>query len=1029
MSSTYPKIAGMTIHQLVETQISRSPDAIAVSFQGQNLSYQELNDRANKVSSYLQSLGVKPNSLVGLCVERSFDLIIGVLGILKAGSAYVPLDSSYPTERLRYMVDNAQLSAILTQSHLTKRLPESDAQLVCLDSDWDTIAQHPIQITEQTESDSLAYVIYTSGSTGNPKGVAMPHGPLVNLIKWQQKQFRNIAATTLQFTPISFDVSFQEIFSTLCFGGRIVLIEDTVRRNAESLLGYISDQKIERLYLPFIALQHLAEVAVTQSKLPIALTEVITAGEQLKITRSIAKWFTTMEQCTLCNQYGPSESHVVTSLTLTGNPKDWPHLPPIGQPIDNADIFILDPELRRKEDPIKLVEEGQVGELAIGGIPLAQGYLNQPNLTESRFILNPFKGKTSEKLYRTGDLVRKLPDGNFQFIERIDDQVKIRGVRIELGEIEAILSQDQGVKDVAVIAREDQTGAKRLHAYIVTSSDYSSADAETLEMQLRESMKQQVPSCMIPTTFTFLEEIPLTPSGKADRRSLPTPVNHRPALSTDYISPKTDIEKTLAHIWSKTLETSPIGIEDNFFDLGGNSLQAIQLVHQVRETFQIELPIVSLFDSPTVNQFAQSVKTAIELGEASTSDTISVPDLIAETQLDEAINIKQAKEPFKVEKNPQNVLVTGVTGFLGVFLLQELLDKTQANVHCLTRAKSLQEGQTKIKANLQKYGLWKVNYAPRIIPVLGDLAQPSLGLSGESWKNLATCIEVIYHSGASISLINPYSSMKDANVLGTQELLKLATQKRIKSFHFISTLDVFQTDQAFSTQPITEEDSLNPKEAIYFDGYTKSKWVSEQMVWAAKSRGLPVCVYRPAMISGHSKTGIANQTDLMNRLIKGFIQLKSAPQSSMVINIAPVDFFSQGVIHLSQQSESIGKSFNFINPNPVSMMEFTQAISDCGYPIQLVDHAKWQSTLLNKLGEFDGIVSVLTSKMSANQSSYIERSSVNAWQVSCKNVLEGLSETTIRCPEINAKFLAPYLAYFAQTGFIQKPVAINATFP
>ncbi|MEL7504495.1 MAG: amino acid adenylation domain-containing protein [Cyanobacteria bacterium J06554_6] len=1005
----------MSVHHLVESQASKTPDAVAVSYGEATLSYQELDGEASKLSAFLKSLGVKTGDIVGLCVDRSFDLIIGVLGIIKTGAAYLPLDSTYPQDRLRFMVEDAQSQIVLTQSHLVSKLPETDCQYVCLDQAQTEV---PVESTSSIAVDdsNVAYVIYTSGSTGQPKGVAMPHRPLLNLLKWQTAQLKQTAANTLQFTPISFDVSFQEIFLTLTTGGTLFLIDDDSRRDSEQLFSYLSTHKIERLFLPFVALQNLAEVAVQSSDLPIYLTEVITAGEQLKITRSIAKWFATLD-CTLCNQYGPSESHVVSAYTLTGQPKDWPHLPPIGKPITNAKFYLLDQSRRRREDEIRLVNGNEPGELAIGGDVLAQGYLNRPELNQTRFIPDPFSQDPNARLYRTGDLVQQLPDGNYKFIERIDHQVKIRGMRVELGEIEAQLGQHADVKDVAVTAREDEDGRKCLVAYVVPSKAEALFEDDGLEIRLRDQLKQQLPSHMLPSFFVFVAKLPLTPSGKVDRRALPAPNYERPALGTVFVAPRNAMEERLAEIWSRTLTISPIGIEDNFFDIGGDSLRAIQLVHQIRDDFNVDLPMVSLFDAPTISQFVQTLTTAIKSGQTATSDDISIAALESEASLAPDVDPSGLNTPFPVD--PQNLLITGITGFLGVFLLQELLEQTPAQVHCLTRAQDELAGLQKIEANLQRYGLWKERYRQRITPVIGDLAKPRLGLSQAVWSNLAQKVEAIFHSGASISLINPYATMRAANVLGTQELLRLATQVRLKPFHFISTLDVFQTGQAFSSDPIAEQDCLDPAAAVHFDGYTKSKWVSEQMVWAAKERGLPVAVYRPAMISGHSQTGIANTGDLMNRLIKGFIQLGCAPQSDMVINIAPADFFSKGVVYLSQQPESMGKAFNFINPNPVNIGQFVSAISDCGYPVQLVDHATWEKTLSDNIDWVDGIVSVLTSKMSAEQSSYIERSSVNAGQVSCQNVLNGLAGTSIQCPNIDVDFLAPYLAYFAEVGFIQ----------
>ncbi len=363
---------------------------------------------------------------------------------------------------------------------------------------------------------------------------------------------------------------------------------------------------------------------------------------------------------------------------------------------------------------------------------------------------------------------------------------------------------------------------------------------------------------------------------------------------------------------------------------------------------------------------------------------------------------------------------------MGAFLLHELLEQTRANIHCLVRAANPEAGKQKLQSNLKKYLLWNEENSSRIIPVLGDLSQPLLGVSEEQFLKLALEIDVIYHNGASINLIYPYAALRGANVFGTQELLKLATQLRIKPIHFISTLDVFQTSRPFSANFITEQDEINPSEAIHFDGYTKSKWVSEKMITIAQSQGLPISIYRPAMITGHSKTGAANVNDLMNRLIKGFVQLGRAPSFEMMINIAPVDYFSKGAIYLSRQAESLGKAFNLVNPQALLMSQFLETINACGYPVQQVGHGEWEDLLMRNMGSVDGIVSVLTSKASENSLSYLERCSVGAHLVSCQNVISGLKDTSIVCPLINAKLLNTYFSYFIHSGFLNAPVISNS---
>jgi amino acid adenylation domain-containing protein/thioester reductase-like protein len=1017
-----------SIHQLVELQVLKTPDAVAVVFENQQLTYRELNERANQLAHYLQALGVKPEVLVGICVDRSLEMIVGLLGILKAGGAYLPLDMSYPIDRLRYMLEDAQALILLTQSHLSDRLPKCNSHVVYLDSDWQAIAQYTrANPQSKLTLDNLAYVLYTSGSTGRTKGVAMPQHPLVNLLTWQIQNFRYPVARTLQFTPVSFDVSFQEIFSTLSSGGTLVLVSESIRRNAEALLHYLSAQAIERLFLPYIALQHLAEVAKTKLNLPIYLREIITAGEQLKITNSIAHWFSHLKECTLENQYGPSESHVVTAYRLSGSSKNWLHLPPIGQPIANTHIYLLEPNLRRKEDPCQLVATGEIGELAIGGVALARGYLNQPELTDNKFIPNPFSNETEARLYRTGDLARYRPDGTLEYIERIDAQVKIRGIRIELGEIEVILSQHPLVKDVVVVAREDSSDNKRLVAYIVIEDARLTRDKDEIAVHLRTFVQEQLPNCMVPSAFMFLDTLPLTPSGKVDRRALPTPSQSRPALKEDLVLPRTQIEKSLSEIWSQVLSIQPVGVYDNFFDLGGNSLLAIQVIFKAREVFQIEIPIVALFDTQAIATLAEFINAAISSKTAATSDDSTIADLEADAALVPTINLDHLSTAIKTE--PDNIFITGVTGFLGAFLLYELLEQTQANIYCLVQATDPEIGKQKIQSNLEKYLLWDKKNNSRIIPITGDLSEPLLGVSEEQFLALARKIDVIYHNAAYINLIYPYTALRATNVFGTQELLKLATQIKVKPFHFISTLDVFQTSRAFGTNLITEQDELNPSEAIRFDGYTKSKWVSEKMVTTAQLRGLPVSIYRPAMITGHSKTGVANVNDLMNRLIKGFVQLGYAPSFDMMFNIAPVDYFSKGAIYISRQEESLGKTFNFINPQPVSMTQFVETINTCGYSVQQVCHKQWEDLLRNNIESLDSIVSVLTSKTSEKGLSYLEKCSVGANLTSYKNVINGLKGTTIVCSPINAQLLSTYLFYYIRSGFLKMPEICNGKQP
>jgi amino acid adenylation domain-containing protein/non-ribosomal peptide synthase protein (TIGR01720 family) len=587
----YPR--NKSIHQLFEEQCLSTPDAVAVELGNQQLTYYELNCRANQLAHYLKSLGVNADVLVGLCVERSLEMVVGLLGILKAGGAYVPLDPNYPQERLAFMLEDAQISVLLTQQSLVNRLPEHQAKLVCLDTDAGLFSQSCQEnLISGVQVNNLAYVIYTSGSTGQPKGVALNQLALCNLILWQvQNTTISTGAKTLQFAPISFDVSFQEIFTTWFSGDTLFLITEELRREPVALLGFLEEKAIERLFVPFVALQQLAEVAVDSKLVNSHLKEIITAGEQLQITPAISQWFSKLNDCTLHNHYGPSETHVVTTFTLTNSVNTWPLLPPIGQPIANTQIYILDKFLQ----PVPI---GVPGELYIGGVCLARGYLNRPELTQEKFISNPFEKLGESKLYKTGDLARYLPDGNIEYLGRIDNQVKIRGFRIELGEVEAALSQNSDVQASCVIPREDTPGDKRLVAYLVANQGCTPTISE-----LRQFLKAKLPEYMIPNAFVMLESLPLTPSGKVDRRALPAPDLYSEIIDK-YVAPRTPIEELLAQIWAQVLKVEAVGVYDNFFELGGHSLLATQLVSRIRNIFKVELPLRELFTTGTLGELA-----------------------------------------------------------------------------------------------------------------------------------------------------------------------------------------------------------------------------------------------------------------------------------------------------------------------------------------------------------------------------------------------------------------------------------------
>jgi amino acid adenylation domain-containing protein len=584
------------VHEWFDSQARLTPDAIAIESGRQRVTYGELQTRANQLAHHLVGLGVGPDVVVAMAVERSIEMIVGVVAVLKAGGAYAPIDPVYPSDRLAFMLEDSGASVLLTLAHLRSRFPPHDVRTVCLDADEDEIADADGTVPEiEVNPDNLAYVIYTSGSTGWPKGVAMPHRPLANLIAWQRRSPGSpVAARTLQFASLSFDVAFQEIFSTLCSGGTLVLIDDDTRRDAHALVRMVAGAEVQRLFLPYVALRSMCEAAEHLQVSFTQLREVITAGEQLKATPPIRRFFNRQSGSRLFNHYGPSETHVVTSYQCDDRPDRWPTLPPIGRPISNARTYLLDRHLQ----PVPV---GVPGELYIGGAGIARGYLNRPELTAQRFSDDPFAPSAGARMYRTGDRARHRPNGDISFLGRADDQVKIRGFRVELGEVEATLSRHPSVAEAVVVLAEDRPGDSRLVAYVVPRDG-----AHVGETDLLSHVRGLIPDYMVPQCVIQLDDVPLTPSGKLDRRALPAPPG-RDAARRGFAAPGTELEQALASIWQQLLGVGQISIDDDFFDLGGHSLLAIQLVHAVEQKIGRTSTLPMLFRNRTIRALANEL--------------------------------------------------------------------------------------------------------------------------------------------------------------------------------------------------------------------------------------------------------------------------------------------------------------------------------------------------------------------------------------------------------------------------------------
>lgn len=599
------------LHQLFEAQVKKTPEAVALKFEGQHLTYRELNEQANQLANHLQTLGVKPEAKVGICVERSLEMIVGILGILKAGGAYVPLDSSNPQERLNYILEDAQVQVLVTNSQLRNTLDRSNA-VVYLDEQADKIAQYPRNnLVRGVRGDNLAYMIYTSGSTGNPKGVLITHHNVVRLFKATEDSFQfNETDIWTLFHSFAFDFSVWELWGGLLYGGCVLVVPYEVSRDSQAFYNLLVAEQVTVLNQTPSAFYQLIQVdehSKTTEKL--SLRVVIFGGEALSLPL-LQPWFERHgdQLPQLVNMYGITETtvHVTIRRLTLADVKATCSL--IGQPIPDLRIYLLD----KYQEPVPI---GVVGEIYVGGGGVARGYWRRTELTEERFVLNPFSNQQQGHLYKTGDLARYLPTGELEYKGRIDHQVKIRGFRIELGEIQALLSQHQGVRECVVLAREDEPNNKRLVAYIVPG-DYESIwnSLERYLQDLRHYLNQKLPYYMIPSAFVVLEKFPLTSNGKVDSRALPIPKDFNSRLESSFVPPNTPTQEILANLWAAILSIEKVGIYDNFFELGGHSLLATQVISRLRTAFQIELPLRCIFESPTVAQLSEALLAESQKG-------------------------------------------------------------------------------------------------------------------------------------------------------------------------------------------------------------------------------------------------------------------------------------------------------------------------------------------------------------------------------------------------------------------------------
>ncbi|HKT02085.1 MAG TPA: amino acid adenylation domain-containing protein [Rugosimonospora sp.] len=993
------------VPDLFLAQARRHSDRVALVAGRRVYTYAELAARTAALAARLShTIEPVPDAHVALCLPRSADMVVAILAVLRAGLAYIPLDPGYPAERLAFICRDSGVRAVLTRTDLRDHLPPVDVPTFHLD-DPASEAGLPDELPTPG-ANRCAYTIYTSGSTGQPKGVRVSHRNVVNFLTSmaQQPGFGD-DDVLLSVTSPSFDIAMLEMLLPLAYGGQVVVAADEDVADGQRLAALLDTHRVTVMQAT-PATWHLLVESGWSGRPGL---RALCGGEALPPPLAGAL----LPRCgELWNMYGPTETTIWSTIHRVTPDDVAAGTVPIGHPIANTVAVPLDRAMRP-------VPPGVLGELYIGGAGVTLGYHRRPEQTAARFI----DGPAGQRLYRTGDLVRTRSDGVLEFGGRDDDQVKVRGFRIELGEIEAVLDTHPGVGRSVATVVGDSASDRRVLAYLqpARGAGPDAAPGDALDLvQVREFLRGRLPEYMVPARILVLEELPRTPNGKLDRAALPAPdqvpqAEQADAAAVDFVAARTEEEERVAAIWRDLLERPAIGVHDGFFSLGGHSLLATKLVFRIREAFGVDLPLHALFTGdPTVAGIAAMVSGQAPAGEG----PIDL-DLAAEARLPDDLRPDPSAHVHSVH-HPQHVLLTGATGFVGAFLLAELLQTTEAVAYCLVRAVSPHQGRDRIRQSLTQYGIWQDGYAGRIIAVPGTLSLGRLGLDRPTWQHLAAMVDVIYHCGAEVNFLRPYHALKTANVTGTVEVLRLACEGAVKPVHFVSTTYVFSR---FSYPPGTEftEDMQPVHDLEYTFGYTQTKWVSEQMVLEAGRRGLPVYVYRAGRVAGHSVTGACQTYDFVWQATKLGIEMAAAPMMDMNVDITPVDYVVGALVRLSRQVRLRNQVFHLVSPQPLPEHDLVAWMEGYGYVGERLGFAQWCERAVQRAADRSDTTA---GALAPFFSGILPLDRIPPARFDRRNVDEGLADTPIACPAIDDRLLRTYFDYFTATGYLPSPAAL-----
>ncbi len=1014
----------LCLHEIFEEQARRTPDALALMDGEDSLTYAELDERVGLLAAHLRAAGVGPDERVGVYMERCAEYVISCLAALKAGGAYLTLELAYPPALLEEVVADAEPRIVLTKERYAERLPDGPRRLN-LDGDWDDGLADATVESAPVDQECLAFVSYSSGTTGKPKGIANPHRAAVRSYLWR--------FGISDYGPgdrVGCNVFFiWEMLRPLLRGAATVVIPDDVIYDPNALVRFLEEHEVTETLVTPSLLETVLDASGPEigDRLP-ALRTVWLNGEV--VTRTLARRaMELLPQTRFLNVYSCSESHETAAGDLGELVENTESTYcPVGRPMDPERLYILDSE----GEPVR---EGETGELFVGGECLARGYVNLPEKTEESFPEDPFSPLDGARMYRTGDRARVLSDGNLEIMGRVDSMVKIRGYSVELGAVEAAIEQSLAVRTCVVVSEGDEGEDKRLVAYLVPDpedgerhGDWNLDPGTGRSREMRGALRDRLPHYAVPAVFVEVESLPIQEtSGKVDRRELPPPPprptrsapdTDRPAERLPASAPRREKEALLARVWEEVLrlEEGEARIEDDFFDLGGHSLAAAQLSSRVDESFGVQVSMPLFMEDPTVRGLCDRIE-ALQSGGSGEAVRLSADELRAEADLASDV-VPERVEAARVKTlgEAENVFLTGATGFLGAFLLDELLSTTDARVHCLVRPRGGEDPLETIQANLRRYGIEPADMG-RVVAAPGDLGEPLFGMDEGEFDALAREVNFVIHTGATVNLVYPYSALKSVNVDGTREVLRLACRHEVKPVHYVSTNGVFPPGEGFC-----EEDAdLDALAGAREDGYGQSKWVAEKLVEQAAERGVPVSVYRPGNISGHSESGASNPKDLMGVVVVESLRLGAAPDvEGWLMEMTPVDFVAAAISHIASYPDATGRTYHLANPDPIPAAELFDRLEVLGYPLDRMPYAEWiEAVNETPPGEDDAVGGILRGAAPGPD----ELGDGNDYDD--RNTSTSIRNDGPRRPDFDEDLIETYVRYFARQGWVEEPSALR----